>query len=161
MFPHYALSSYALACAPLTFGKLSRRLGLDWRSVEAPTLKIHQRGVQWKQGVVIYMMLYFVYCIVPTPVRRPSGAKPLCLPHEGVREPEKGAPDEHRDRGGEREREGERPPDAHARILPSPVYPNTRARTGADCQQTVVIINVLTGMIMVGIMMNVFDNMAQ
>ena len=33
-------------------------LSLCFDRILLETLKIHQRGVQWKQGVVIYMMLY-------------------------------------------------------------------------------------------------------
>ena len=43
-----------------------------------PKLKIHQRGVQWKQGVVIYMMLYTI-CIIqyyPNPLHPPPTAPP-------------------------------------------------------------------------------------
>ena len=50
-----------------------RRLG-SW-----PTwLKIHQRGVQWKQGVVIYMMLHtrLLYNYYPHPLHPPPSAPP-------------------------------------------------------------------------------------
>ena len=48
------------------------------------SLKIHQRGVQWKQGVVIYMMLYVsllydttpIHC-TPPPAALPSAEYPL------------------------------------------------------------------------------------
>ena len=44
----------------------------------SPTLNIHQRGVQWKEGVVIYVMLYtslFVY-YYPHPLHPPPTAPP-------------------------------------------------------------------------------------
>ena len=41
-------------------------------------LKIHQRGVQWKQGVVIYMLLYTSLLYNTTPIHAPrSHCTPL------------------------------------------------------------------------------------
>ena len=45
---------------------------------ESPALKIQQRGVQWKQGVVIYMMLYTsCYIILPQSTAPPPTAPPV------------------------------------------------------------------------------------
>ena len=38
----------------------------DWR--QSTAFKIHQRGVQWKQGVAIYMMIYTSLLCNTTPI---------------------------------------------------------------------------------------------
>ena len=51
------------------------------------TFKIHQRGVQWKQGVVIYMMLYTSLLYDTTPIHcTPLPLHPPCneYPYMGV-----------------------------------------------------------------------------
>ena len=55
----WGILGFRFSTPPLGCG-LSQR-GLAW-------LKIHQRGVQWKQGVVIYMLLYSSLLHVTTPI---------------------------------------------------------------------------------------------
>ena len=48
------------------------------RSMSLPIIKIHQRGVQWKQGVVVHIKLKAVLLHNTTPIHcTPSDCTPL------------------------------------------------------------------------------------
>ena len=83
MYIHMCVCIYVCIYTRITL-KTDRKHGFTARPIVSSVrlmflylpLKIHQRGVQWKQGVVIYMMLYTSLLYNTTP---PSSAPPFPL----------------------------------------------------------------------------------